>query len=98
MQHAYILCARAVFTDYALLPLLEVDRRFVVPPLVDVAELVKLSALVVEAMGNLKNLGLYVYFRSLKAKSINTFLVSDDNAYAAVVERLREVLVIERRL
>ena len=64
-------------TDDALFPPLEVDRGLVVPPLVDVAEVVELSALVVEAVGD---------------------LVADDDADAAVVQRLREVLVVERRL
>ena len=48
-----------------------------VPPLVDVAEVVELAPLVVEAVRD---------------------LVPDDDANAAVVERLREVLVVERRL
>ena len=48
-----------------------------VPPLVDVAEVVELAPLVVEAVRD---------------------LVPDDDADAAVVERLREVLVVERRL
>ena len=48
-----------------------------VPPLVDVAEVIELSALVVEAVGD---------------------LVADYDADAAVVQRLREVLVVERRL
>ena len=48
-----------------------------VPPLVDVAEVVELAALVVEAVRD---------------------LVADDDADAAVVERLREVLVVERGL
>ena len=61
-------------TDNALLPPLEVDRGLVVPPLVDVAEIIELAALVVEAVRD---------------------LVADDDADAAVVERLREVLVVE---
>ena len=36
------------FTDYALLPVPEVERRLVVPPLVDVPQLVELPPLVVE--------------------------------------------------
>ena len=64
-------------TDDALFPALEVDGGLVVPPLVDVAEVVELAPLVVEAVRD---------------------LVPDDAADATVVERLREVLVVERRL
>ena len=64
-------------TDDALRLLLELCGRGVVPPLVDVADVVELSALVVEAVRD---------------------LVADDDADAAEVQALREVLVVERRL